>query len=810
MKNFWSDLRWSSRVARRYPKLTLIIVLSLGLAMGVNTAVFSVVNAFLLRPLAIEDIDRVVRVRESYVETGEEADLRSPVAVTFLQWKEHQTVFEDMAGGVNIDLALTGVETPEYVAAAAVTGNFFSVLGIEPHLGRDFLPEEDRPGSNQVVLLGYGVWQRLFAGDDDVLGRSLMLNGEPHTVVGVMPRGLRHPYEAEMWVPIALQNDPSDQHNLYIPARLREGISLERAEATLSDLVGRLHSSSALEHPPLSANLRPLRDELVEDLDEMLLVLFVAAGLVLLIAVANVSNLILAQSFRQTRNMAIRVAVGASRGRLVRQYLTYGVLLSLVGGALGVLLTFWSIRPLVALSPVYGLGQFDIEPRMDLTTLGFTFGVALAVGVVFGLVSGLRMARSDLQTPLKEGGPQQSGSLGSHRLVQGLVVFEVALALVLLTGALLMTRSLYLAQTEDRGFDMENVLTAEVNFPELRYPGPEERARFIDRALERLRSLPGVRTVGATTTHPFFTGTMAAAFNVEGQPPTGPPGYLLTHHRTITPGYMRAMGIPLIEGRLFDERDADSEEPMVVVSESLAERYWPGESAVGQRLKRGLYDSDYPWLRIIGVVGTLKENKDELIDIDDAWYLNYRQPAIPEQQAIIFALETEVPPRTLVPSIRAAIQEVDEDLPVYDVATLQERLSEETGPTRLKAILYGILSLLGLLLAGIGIFGVISFSVSQRIQEIGVRSALGASPRDIRRWVFRKALVLGGTGLVLGILFTQGLIQLFSSQVYGVNPRDPVIFGVAVLTAAAIVWASSYLPARRAARIDPVSALRYE
>ncbi len=806
------DLVWAVRTMRRNLGLTVAVVLSLGLALGANAAVWSVADAFLLRPLGIREIDRVVRVRENRAEPGTDADLRSVSTRTFLRWRAENRVFAAMAAGTGADVVLSGRGAPERLPAARVTAGFFSTLGIAPALGRDFLAEEDRPGGRHVVLLGHGLWERRFGAAPGVLGQTLILNGQPYTVVGVMPRGLRHPYQAELWVPLVPVDSPSGpEEQLYVPARLRRGVPLARAGAEMSRLTARLRAADPRPDAPRSADLSPLRGELVGDLDRLLALLSAVAALVLLIACANASNLLLAQSLEQGREAAVRTALGATRLALVRQFLAYSVLLGLAGGALGLLLSAWSLAPLVSISPVYALGEFDITPRLGAASLALTAGVSLAVGIAFGLVPALRLSRLGLRGALRDAGRGSSLGRGGRRFLAALVVSEVALALVVLVGAGLMGRSLERIVTEDRGFDRRDVLTFATAFPAYRFPDLAHKARFVAEVARRLRALPGVAAAGATTTLPLFPGTESVSFSVEGRAGRGREGRepYLCHRRIITPGYLEALKVPLLRGRLLAERDDARAPRVVLVSRSFADRYWPGEDPLGRRVKRGRADAPSPWLTVVGVVGTLAETRDELEPHPDALYFPYAQPTAPALDSMVFALRAPHAER-LAAAVREAVRGVDADEPVYDVATLEELFGERTAPARLSSALYGILGGLGLLLAGLGLHGVLSFTVSRRLHEIGIRSALGASPADLLLLVLGNGLGLTGLGLALGAALSLPFTRLLGSQLHGIEAHDPWTLGGALLFLAATALFSSLLPARRAARIDPLDALRRE
>jgi len=809
------DLAWSRRMMRRNFGLTAAVVLSLGLTLGANTATFSVVNAFLLRPLAIQDIDRVVRVREDYAPPGEAPDLRSLTGASYGPWRAAQKVFVDIAAATDGNLTLTGAGEPQRFRAPRVSANFFPLLGMHPLLGRSFSAEEDQPGRNQVVILSYDTWTKNFGRDPKTIGRTLTLNGQPYTVIGVMPRGIHHPYEADMWTPLAYRQDLNSDDEYYAPARLKPGVTLAQARTQMNELVRRLGEAGQQQQPngPQAADLSPMRGELVGGLDKLLYLLVAAATLVLLIACVNISNLLLAQGLKQGNEVAVRVALGATRSRLVQQVLTYSLFLALLGAALGTLLAALAMKPLVALSPAYALGEFDIEPRLDLVTLGYTLAGGLLVGFLFGMVPALRISRTSLSGALQEGGRARTLGAGGRRLLAGLVIAEVALSLVLLTAAGLLVRSFERIQGEYRGFQMGHVLSFAVPFPDFKFHNAAEKNAFIGKALLALRSIPGVIAVGGTSIQPLYTGTNTAAFNVEGKPAAEKRGFHMVHHRIVTPGYLESLRVPLVAGRFLDDHDTAGASRVVVVSKSLADHYWPGTSpgtAVGKQVKRGRATSTQPWLTVVGVAGSLKETHDEVLSNDDAWYLPSAQQTVDELERMTFTLRTAGDPLARVPPVRAAIQSVDQDVPVFDVLTLEERMAKRTTPERFSMVIYTSLGFLGLVLAAIGIYGVLSFTVNQRLREIGIRAAIGAQPAHVRALVLGSGLRLAGAGLLLGVAVALALTRFLASQLYEVSPHDPVALLLAFVGLAVISVVSSYLPARRAAAIDPVSALRTE
>jgi putative ABC transport system permease protein len=811
--SFRQDLRWSQHMMRRNLALTAAVVLSLGMTIGANTATFSVLNAFLLRPLSIQDADRVVRVRENLAAPDKAPSLRSLTAANYGAWRAHQRVFTDIAAATGTSLTLTGSGEPERFSAALISANFFPLLGIQPLLGRNIAAEEDRPGQNQVVILSFDVWQQRFGGDPAIIGQLIRLNGERYTVIGVMNRGFHHPYEADMWVPLAYHEDPTaaavDQE-YYAPARLKPGVTLEQARQQMNDLVKHLREDNPRPNAPKSADLSPIRHELVGDLDKLLYLMVAASAFVLLIACVNVSNLLLAQGLKQSAEVAVRVALGATRGRLIRQILTYSLLLAMLGAVLGILLASWSMKPLVALSPAYALGEFDIEPRLDLPTLGFTLIASLVVGFLFGMMPALRMSRTSISSTLQEGGRARTLGKAGRRLLSALVVAEVALSLVLLVGAGLILRSFQRLQAENRGFDMHNVLSFTVPLPDFKFPNRLQKVAFIKKSLDRLHAVPGAEGVGGATTQPLYTGTYTTSFNVEGNLVTTDRGYHVVHNRIVTPGYLESLRVPLLAGRYINDHDTPDSPWVVVVSKSLADRYWPGQSAIGKRVKRGRFDSTRPWLTVVGVVGSIKETHDELIDTDDAWYVPYSQPIFDDIARMTFMVRMPSNAAAVAPAVREAIHLADKDEPIYSMMTMEERFAQRTTPERFSTVIYTSLGCLGLLLAAIGIYGVLSFSVNQRLREIGIRTAMGAQPRQLRALVMTSAMRLTAAGLVLGVIGALVLTKLLSSQLYQVSPHDPVALVVALICLAVIAFLSAYLPARRASRIDAVKALRFE
>jgi len=802
---FGHDLRWAWRTLRARPGVSLVVIASIGLAIGANTAAFSVVNAFLWRSWGSRATDEVVRVREDYARPGQAPDVRGFTMANFGPWRRASTVFDAMAAGTGTSATLLVDGRPERVAAGVVTANFFDVLGIRPALGRTFTADEDTPARRDAVLLGDALWRGRFGADPNVVGRTLRLNGRVRTIVGVMPRGLKHPYQSDLWVPLGYREDPANTNGIYVPARLKPGVTLAQANEEMDAMAARLWQAHPTPETPTGAQVTRLRPEMLGRLTRVLYALSVAALLVLLIAVANVSNLLLAQSLEQQNEAAVRTALGASRARLVRQFLTYGVLLSGIGGLLGVLLTFWTVGPLVALSPLYGAGEFDIEPRLDWPTLAFTIAMTMAVGVAFGVLPAIGMSRARAADVLRTVGRSGTLSRGSRRWLKGLVVVELALAFVLLAGACVMGQGLLALRRDTWGFDRRGVMTFDAAVSPLRYPERAQQAAFVHDLLERLAALPGVAAAGATSTPPFYAGTEAAPFAIDGSPAPAR-GFFLAHSRAVTPHYFEALGIPLLAGRSFTDADSATSMPVVIVSQSLAERYWPGRNPIGRRVKRGRLDGPAPWMEVVGVAGNLRENPDDDIPGTDAWYLPYGQPTAGPISELTYVVKT--PQGTpIIPSVRGAVAQSDPDVPIFDAVTMEERFARFTATERLSANLTAILGVMGVFLAAVGVYAVLAFSVRRRLPELGIRAALGARPSDVRWTVLREAALLVVVGVASGAAFSLFVRPWLDANLF---PGGASETAAAVLAGAGVVLAatiSTIVPAARASRVDPVRAL---
>jgi putative ABC transport system permease protein len=815
MTTLVQDVRYGLRVLWQRPGFTAVAVLTLALGIGANTAVFSLVSAVLVRPLNYREAERLVMVWED--ETAAGFPRETPAVGNYADWRAQNKVFEDVAAIDQRTYDLTGGGgEPEKVLGFAVTSNFFPLLGAEARLGRTLLPEEDRPGAHRVAVLGHGLWQRRFGGEGSAVGREVMLNGEPYTVVGVMPPDFQFEFtDVAFWVPAAFTPEQlanRGNHYLEVVARLKPGVTVAQAEEDVKAITRRIAESYPDDSANLSAAVVPLREHLAGDVRRPLLLLLAAVALVLLIACANVAGVLLSRAAARRREMAVRAALGASRLRIVRQLMTESLLLSAAGGALGTLLALWTFAFLQQLVPA-GMRAMT-EPRLDPAVLCFTLFVSLAASVAFGLAPALQASKTDLNDALKQAGGR--GGAGSGRRLRGaFVVAEVALALVLLVGAGLVVRTLHNLRGQYAGLKPESVLTLRTQLAENRYREPARRAAFYDGVLERVGGLPGVVAAGYTTAVPLTRKGGANGLSVEGRE-NGPDAVWNANHRQVSPDYFRALGLAVREGRGFDGRDDEGAPPAAVVNETMARSFWPGESALGKRFKVGAPDSPQPWLTVVGVVEDVRQMaSDEPVKAE--MYVPYRQAARYWQSSSYYSfaprdlvVRTSVEPTSVAPAVREAVREVDAYQPVSSVRTLEEVLGRDTAQRRVGVILLAAFAGLALLLAALGIYGVLAFFVVQHTQEIGVRMALGASPAAVLRMVVGRGMRLALAGVGCGLLAAYALTRLIESQLFGVSAGDPVTYAGIALLLAAVALLACLVPARRATKVDPMVALRYE
>ncbi|HEX7314426.1 MAG TPA: ABC transporter permease [Pyrinomonadaceae bacterium] len=814
MKTLLQDVRYGLRVLRQKPGFTAVAVLTLALGIGANTAVFSLVSAVLVRPLNYREAERLVTVWEDGTAAGFPRDV---LAVgNYADWRARNKVFEEMAAIDQRTFDLTGEGgEPEKILGLGVTSNFFPLLGAEAKLGRVLLPEEDRPGGERVAVISHGLWQRRFGGERSVVGRAVLLNGEPYTVAGVMPADFQFEYpNVELWIPVAFtpeQLADHANHYLEVVARLKPGVTVEQAKADLNAVARGISEAYPDDATNLSAAVVPLREHLAGDARRPLLLLLAAVALVLLIACANVAGVLLSRAAARRREIAVRAALGASRARIVRQLMTESVLLSAAGGALGTLLALWTFAFLQQLVPA-GM-RATAEPRLDSAVLWFTIAVSLAASVAFGLAPAWQASKTDLNDALKQAAGRGVGA--GRRLRGAFVVAEVALALVLLVGAGLVIRTLSNLRGQYAGLRPESVLTMRTQLAENRYREPARRAAFYEGVLERVKGLPGVVAAGYTTAVPLTRKGGANGLSVEGKD-NGPDSAWNANHRQVSPDYFRALGLAVREGRGFNEQDDEGASPVVAVNETLARSFWPGESALGKRFKVGAPDSPQPWLTIVGVVEDVRQMaSDEPVKAE--MYVPYRQ-AVRYWKSSTYTsftprdlvVRTSVNPTSVAPGVREAVREVDPYQPVSSVRTLEEVLGRDTAQRRLSVILLAAFAGLALLLAALGIYGVLAFFVVQHTPEIGVRMALGASPGDVLRMVVGRGMRLALTGVGFGLLAAFALTRLIESQLFGVSASDPLTFAGIALLLALVALLACLIPARRATKVDPMIALRYE
>jgi putative ABC transport system permease protein len=807
METLIKDLRYGIRGLLKRPGFTVVAVLTLALGIGANTAIFSVVNAVLLKPLQFQDPERLVIIWEDATFAG--FPRNTPAPANYVDWKTQTQSFADMAATAEETFNLTGDGDPERVAAYSVTANFFPLLGVSPALGRAFTADDDRPGAHKVTLLSHGLWQSRYGSDPQILNRDIQLNGEKYTVVGVMPAGFQF-FESDvrLWAPIAFTAEQLANrggHYLKVIARMKPGVTLDQAQADLAAVMARV----AKDHPgptmegKLGAFAVPLREELAGDVRGSLVVLLVAVAFVLLIACANVAGLLLARAVARRREIALRIALGAGRSRVVRQLLTESLLLAAVSGVLGTVLAYWSFAFLRKLVPE----QMALLTSLTLDTriLLFTLLISLATGVIFGLVPALQSANVDLNEALKQGTRVTS----TGKLRSALIVFEVALSLVLLVGAGLLIQTLFQLFNQYSVLQPEQVLTMRTVLPGTKYEEPQRRDAFYQQVLNRVENLPGVVSAGYTTSVPLSWKGGTSGFVPEGLSSPIPGLAYDANHRQVSVNYLQTMKVPLRVGRYFDTRDNANSMPVVIINETMARQYWPGVNALGRRFNAG-DPGEGPWMEIVGIVADVRQmGLDEPVKAE--MYMPYQQvPDWPSYTPRDLAIRTVGEPMSIAGSVRQIVREVDPDQPISNIATMSELLGDEAAQRRMGMIMLVSFAGLALLLASLGIYGVLAYFVTQHTNEIGVRIALGASRRNILTLVLKKGMVLTLLGVVIGLAASAALTRLMSSLLFGVRSSDPVTFTIVPLLLVVVAFLACWIPARRATKVDPMIALRYE
>ncbi|MGO9272726.1 MAG: ABC transporter permease [Terriglobia bacterium] len=816
MASLLQDFRYGFRMLFKNPGVTVVAVLALGLGIGANTAIFSVVNGVLLRPLTFPQPERIVQVFRHYGEGNDVPALSVPMILNF---KAHGQVFDHLAAYqfLPVGFNLSQGSEPERISGIHVSGQFFDVLGVKPVLGRAFLPEEDQPGGPQVAVLSNTLWRDRFGADPNLIGKTITLSQTSFTVIGIMPRDFEYPASVDLWAPLQLPSASRDPANLYnVIGRLRQGVTRPSAEAQLTLIENQFEKANPDQANSKATALIPLQQVIVGDVRAILLVLLGAVGFVLLIACANVANLLLARATARRKEVAIRTAMGATRWRLIRQLLTESMLLGVAGGALGLLLAFWGIKLLLVLRPgnLPRLHEVSLDPRV----LGFTLLISLATGILFGFAPALRISRTDLNASLKEGSRGSTQGRERNRLRSALVAGEIALSMVLLVGAVLLIQTFARLREVKPGFDPRHVLTFEMSLPQ-KYGNPAGLAAFVRQVIERIQTVPGVQFAATVTSLPLQISP-DLPFNIEGRP-TQSPGDASgdCQYEVISADYFRAMGIPLVEGRYFTDNDRSESGWVVIINSTMAKQFWPNQDPIGQRLTigktMGPQWSDPSPREVVGVVGDVK---DKSLDqpAPGEMFVPYTQVPAPivavtvQQIPQRWAVRTTGDPLSISGTVKAEVLAVDSSQPLAAVAPMEQLMSKSIAGNQFNMLLLGIFAALALLLAAVGIYGVMSYSVAQRAHDIGIRMALGARASDVLKLVVGQGMLLAAVGVAIGGAGALGLTRLMKSMLFGVSPGDPAAFVVVSLMLAAVALLASYLPARRATKVDPIVALRYE
>jgi putative ABC transport system permease protein len=807
--SFWQDVRYGARMLARSPAFALIAVVTMALGIGANTAIFSVADGLLWKPVPFPDLARLVMVLELHPQQTRDWNSVSPA--TYLDWKEQSRSFESMAAFRFYDVNLTGSGEPESLEGVLVSHNYFDVLGMKPRLGRAFLPEEDQEGHDGVVVLSHGLWSRRFGADPDILGKTVKLEGKDHVVIGVMGRDFDFPRPAELWMPLPLpaaERQNRANHYLQIVARLRPDISVTEAAAEMGTIARRLGDAYPETNRGWGARVMPLREFVAGDMTRAYtFVLMGAVGFVLLIACANVANLQFARGLARQRELAVRAALGAERWRLVRQLLTENILLALAGAVVGLVFAVWAIDLIVVNMPPevekYIAGWRKIS--LDFRALFFTAGLAILSGLVAGVLPAFQGTKSDVSEALKEGARSGTGR-GRHRMRGALVVAQVTLALVLLVGAGLMVKGFGALLNLNQSFDPATLLTFRVNLPDGKYKDDEKRrVVFFEQALERLSSLPGVDLAAVASRVPFSDGGGYAPFTIEGQPAPQPGELRFGMFQNISPDFLRAVNAPLLDGRNFTAADGADATRVALISRRLAERYFPGQSPLGHKIKLGTADAQNPWMTIVGVVADVRYNAWEH-DLEPVVYRPFWQAG---RQSSYFVLRTK-DAAALAAAVRSQIAAVDPEQPIYDVKTLAVVFHHEMVGLAYVSVMLAVLGGIALVLASVGVYALMAFAVTERTHEIGIRMALGAQPRNVLGLVLRRGVLLTLGGMVLGLVGAQALARVLAGLIFGVSATDPLTFAGVPLLLAAVAFVACYIPARRATRVDPMVALRYE
>jgi len=808
MGTVWNDLRYAVRLMIKNPSFTLIAIITLALGIGANTAIFTVVNAVLLRPLGFHDPSRLVIAAEK-----SQYPTISTSYENYVDWRDQSHSFESLEATRGATITLTGDGEPERLNSRYATAGMFPLLGVGAIAGRTFHPDEDRAGGAPVVLLSYGLWQRRFGGALDTVGKSITLDSHPYTIVGILPKGFELLQPADVFLPFTpwAQTLPDDRNwhpGIIAVGRLKPGVTREQARTEMVGITKRLEEQYPIYNTGTSADVVGLQDRLVQNVRPALLLLLGAVGFVLLIACVNVANLLLARAASRGREVAIRTSMGASRWRIVRGLLTESVLISVIGGACGLMVASASLGPLLRLAEGSVPQVFTVS--LDRSVLLFTFLVSVITGLIFGIVPALRTTKLDLRETLNEGSRGSTSGLGQHRLRGVLVATEIAFAMMLLIGSGLLLRSFSRLQEVSPGFRPDHLLVADLPLSQNAYAKPEQRFQFFDRVIDRASALPGVRSVGAASFLPVSGGGGLINFNIEGRPPKTPHDYLAAGYRTITPQYMETLNVPLLQGRNIATGDTEKAPAVVVINATMARTYFPGENPLGKRMQIGATpDKDVPYMEIVGVVGDVHQGLDS--DPKAEMYLPYKQAdaLLPVFQLSI-VLRTAGEPHAQAAALRSALGEIDPNQPLVKIRTMDENMAASVTEPRFRTWLIGIFAGLALVLAAVGIYGVMSYSVTQRTNEIGIRVTLGAQANDVFRIVVGEGMRLALLGVAVGVVAALISTRVLRTFLYGISAVDPVTFVATALLLTMVAVAASYFPARRATRVDPMVALRHE
>jgi putative ABC transport system permease protein len=813
MQTLIKDIRYGIRSLLKTPAFTAIAIVTLALGIGANTAMFSVINAVLLRPLPYNQPDRLVTIWE---ESPQRGLYEMPISLANMRdWIDQNHTFDQISAYTFTNLNLTGAGEPARLSAVRTSANLFPLVGATPLLGRVFLPEEDREGANRVVILSHGVWQSHFGSDSAILGKSLTLNNQSYTVVGVMPASFQFPVgfgylgrvlnePTDLYVPLAPTSKETvrGSYSFFALGRLKPGMTITQARADMTAIESRLEQQYPDGNSGVGISLVATQEQTVKTIRPALLVLLGAVAFLLLIACANIANLLLARAASRQKEIAIRTALGASRLSVLRLLLTESLMLSLAGGGLGLLLAVWGTNALIALAPE-NIPRID-EVGFDARVFGFTLAVSLVTGLLFGLIPTFHSSKPDLNEALKESSRGSLGSATGKRLRGALVSIEVALSLVLLIGAGLMIKSFVRLQQMDLGFNPDQVLTVNLSVSSSRYPEDRQQVAFFQEALARLQSVPGVQSAAATTGLPLTLNLSGSDFRIEGRPEPEAGKEMIINTRSVSPGYFKTLGISLIKGRDFSDRDKSDAPAAAIINNDLARIYFPGEDPIGKRIT---FDDGQSWMSIVGIIGDVKQ-----LGLDSnakpEVYFPYLQVTSPRMSIVVRTTTSN--PLSLIAAMKSQMQTIDKDLPLDNAKTMQQLLAESTSGRRFNMLLLAVFAGVALVLAIVGIYGVMSYAVSQRTQEIGIRMALGARAVDVLKLVVKNGMSLALIGVAIGLAGSFALTRLLASLLFQVTPTDRTTFAGVAVCLIVVAFLACFIPARRATKVDPLVALRNE